>query len=59
MSSARCCFGDIVHAVTQPTVAQAVLPHIEALTTTSEQICLGNHQIPNFDLAVSSAEPLP
>ena len=49
-------FCNIVHPVAQPAVAQSVLPHIEALTSTAKEILFGHDKIFNLDFAVRSTQ---
>ena len=46
------CFSNVVHAMTQTTIAEAMLAHVEALTTAPKQIGLGNDQSVDLNFAV-------
>ena len=49
-------FGDVVHAVTQPAIGEAVLAHVEAVAFAAEQI-VGRHlQILDLDLGVAAVD---
>ena len=50
------CHCHVMHAMTQATIGQAVLTHIEALSTSTQNVVSGNPQILDLDFRVRPAQ---
>ena len=51
-------FGDVVHAMTQPAIGEAVLAHVETIAFATQEIVSRYCEIPDLDFGVAAGNPV-